>query len=570
MNIKEQLLSGDEALARGAYEAGLMTSAAYPGTPSTEITEYLAQFKEVKSEWSVNEKVAYEVALGSAVAGARSLYASKHVGINVAMDPLMTSVYMGVNGGFVVVTCDDPGLHSSQNEQDNRLVAPFAKMPLIEPSSPQEAKDFIKTAFDLSEQFDTPVLFRMTTRIAHTKENVTIGERKEVGKKPYTTNIEKNVMVPANAFKKHVILEKRLKDLQEYAEKTSMNTVEYNDKKFGFITSGVSYLYAKEKFPTASFLKLGMPYPFPEKLAREFAKNVDEVFVLEEQEPFIENMARLTGIACRGKHPSFLVGELRPEFIVDLVSGKEKQDTPTPVRKPVLCPGCPHRAVFTTLKKLKVNVNGDIGCYTLGAMPPLSALHTCVCMGASVTFLQGFKKAGETNSVAVIGDSTFVHSGITGLINQTYNKVPGVLIILDNGTTAMTGSQPHPATGKTLAGEDTPQLDLEKLCASCGADTVDIIDPFKIKDLEKLVKERMAEGKISVIIARSPCRLIEKRKKPMPKLDAKKCVKCYKCLEINCPALTKNEDGSIKHDTSLCVGCSLCSNVCAPKALHYE
>ena len=560
-------LSGDEALAQGAYEAGLKVACSYPGTPATEILEYLTQFKEVDAQWSVNEKVAFEVAYGASVAGARSMYSSKHVGINVAMDPLMTSAYIGVNGGFVIVTADDPGLHSSQNEQDNRLLAKAAKLPLLEPASPAEAKEFAMQAFEISEKYDTPVMIRLTTRIAHTKENVETGARQEIANKPYITNVQKNVMVPGNAYKRHIELEKRLIALKELSENSPMNREEMNDTKIGIIADSVAYLYAKEMFPEASFLKLGFVHPFPEKKVREFCKKVKEVYVIEEQEPFIEEHIKMLGLTVKAKHPSYRVGELRPELIPDIINGKEKVEEPAGTRKPVLCPGCMHRPVFSVLKKLKVIVTGDIGCYTLGALAPISSLHTCLCMGASVTFLEGFGKVIKKGVVGVIGDSTFVHSGITGLVDAVYNNAKGVLIILDNGTTAMTGSQPHPATGKTAKGAPSNKLVLEDLCRACGVDNVDVVGPFDIKNLETLLKKRLEEDALTVVIARYPCKIIDRSKTPAPEYIKEKCTKCGLCVAIDCPALTKTEDNYISINADLCTGCNLCVDVCKLNAL---
>jgi indolepyruvate ferredoxin oxidoreductase alpha subunit len=560
-------LSGDEALAQGAYEAGLRVACSYPGTPATEILEYLAKFSEIDSQWSVNEKVAFEVALAASVSGLRSLYSSKHVGINVAMDPLMTSAYIGVNAGFVVVSADDPGIHSSQNEQDNRLIAKIAKIPLIEPSAPSECLEFVKSAFEISEKFDTPVMIRLTTRIAHSKENVPVGERKEIPPKEFKIDISKYVMVPRNAYQRHIILEKKILKLKEYSEKTILNKIEINNKKIGFIASGVSYLYAKEMYPDASFLKLGFSFPFPDKKAKEFAKKVRQVFVIEELEPFLEEQLALAGIKFKTKHPSFRIGELRPEHIPQIVKGKEKVEEKYTARKPVMCPGCPHRPVFWVLKKLKAVVTGDIGCYTLGALPPLSALHSCLCMGSGITFFEGLRKGLGKNVVGVIGDSTFVHSGITGLINLAYNKTKGLVIILDNSTTAMTGNQPHPATGITIKGEQTKKLVLEQLCACCGADNVDVIDPHNVKELEALIRQRIEEDRLSVVIARFPCRLIYKTRTRAPVYDNQKCKKCYVCLSLNCPAITKTDEGFIFINKDFCTGCNLCLEACKFGAL---
>lgn len=561
-NARIVFLSGDASLAQGAYEAGVMVAASYPGTPATEILEYLAGFSEVASQWSVNEKVAYEVTLAAAIAGLRSLYASKHVGLNVAMDPLMTSAYTGVNAGLVVVSCDDPQIHSSQNEQDNRLIARMAKIPLLEPVSPCEAKEFVKVAFGISERFDTPVLLRLTTRIAHTKENVQLGERKSVAQKKFQLDPEKYVMVPRNAYRRHIALEKRLVRLKRYSQATPLNRMEIQNKKRGFITSGVAYLYAKENFPDASFLKIGMGFPFPEKLAQEFSRRVKEIVVLEELEPFLEEQLKMLGIKFKSKDPSFRIGELRPEYIPQILQGRVKKEAESTARRPLLCAGCPHRPVFWVLKKLKTIVTGDIGCYTLGAMPPLSSLHSCLCMGSGITFFEGFRKALGKNVVGVIGDSTFVHSGIAGLINLSYNRTSGLVIILDNGTTAMTGNQPHPASGLTIKGEPTKKLILENLCLACGADNLDVIDPHHLEELEALIKKRLAEEALSVVITRSPCRLISRQKNAVPLYQKEKCKQCHLCLEIDCPALHQLSDGFIQINPSLCVGCDLCVKIC--------
>ena len=564
---KVLFLSGDEALAQGAYEQGLRVACSYPGTPASEVLEYLAKLPEIDAQWSVNEKVAFEVALGASIAGLRSLYSSKHVGLNVAMDPLMTSAYTGVNAGFIVVFADDPGIHSSQNEQDSRIFAKAAKIPLLEPASPAEAKDFAAAAFGISERFDTPVMIRLTTRVAHTKENVKIGVRVDIPAKDFKVDVAKYVMVPGNAYRKHLELEKKLVALRIFAERSKLNTAEYGDKKLGFVTSGISYQYIKEMFPGASVLKLGMTYPFPEKKVREFAARVKRVVVIEELEPFLEEQVKAAGIRCEGKPVSYRVGELRPEYLPAIVKGVAKKEEPSTSRKPVMCPGCPHRAMFSVLKKVKAVVAGDIGCYTLGALPPLSSLHSCLCMGGGVTVFEGLHKAVK-NSVGVIGDSTFVHSGITGLINLAYNGTKGVLFILDNSTTAMTGSQPHPATGMTVRGVPTKKLILEDLCKACGADNVDVIDPFQLKAAEELVRRRMAEDKLSVIISRYPCKLIDRGRAAAPSYEKDKCKKCLLCLGINCPALTKSEDGFVVLHPELCAGCNLCVEACSFGALR--
>jgi len=567
--VQKAFLSGDEALAQGAYEAGLKVACAYPGTPSTEILEYLARFPQVDTQWSVNEKVAFEVAVAAAIGGVRSLYASKHVGLNVAMDPFMTAVYTGINAGFVAVVCDDPGMHSSQNEQDTRWVSIYGKAPLIEPASPREAHSFIKEAFDVSERFDTPVLLRMTTRIAHSKEDVIIGMRTDLPNKPFELNIPKYVMVPRNAYQRHIVVEQRLVQLARFAETTRLNRVEKGSAKLGFVTSGVSYQYVKERFPDASVLKLGFAYPFCDKKIATFARSVKELVVIEELDPIIEDHLRALGIRSKAKHSSFRIGELRPEHLPAVVAGKKKKEEQNTSRKPVLCRGCPHRFVFATLKKIKAAVAGDIGCYTLGATPPLLSLHSCVCMGASVTFQEGWRRAMPDNKkiVGVIGDSTFIHSGITGLINAVYNKAKGVVMILDNGTTAMTGGQNHPATGKTITDQPAPRLILEDLCKACGVGTVDVISPGNIRDLESLIRSRLEQDALSVIIVRAPCRLIDRERRPAPAYDRNKCRKCGLCLNIDCPSVVKQDDGFIEIDRNACMGCHLCVDVCAPKAL---
>ncbi|MFA5424210.1 MAG: thiamine pyrophosphate-dependent enzyme [Phycisphaerae bacterium] len=509
---QKAFLSGNEALAAGAWEAGLKVACAYPGTPSTEILESLATFKEVDAQWSVNEKVAYEVALGAAIGGVRSLFACKHVGLNVAMDPLMTSSYTGVSAGFVIVVCDDPGMHSSQNEQDTRWVSIYSKMPMLEPSSPAEAKEFVKEAFKISEKFDTPVIIRMTTRISHTKEDVVLSGREEPKPRPLEINAAKYVMVPGHAYKKHILIEKRLKKLQSLSEKIKFNKIERGSGGIGFITSGVTYNYLKEYFPDASYLKLGMSYPFCDGKIKEFAKGVKKLYVIEELDPFLETHLKTLGLKARAKDASYMIGEITPEMIPDVVAGKAKVEKISGKRMPRLCPGCPHWSSFGVLRKEGFFVAGDIGCYTLACLPPMSALHSCLCMGAGVTFNEGLRKAASSKRkiVGVVGDSTFVHSGITGLINAAYNKAKGVIFILDNSTTAMTGGQQHPATGLTIRNEPTKKLILEDLCRVCGADNVDVIDPTNRNEFEELVQKRVAEDKLSVIISRYPCKLIKK------------------------------------------------------------
>ncbi|MHC4836026.1 MAG: thiamine pyrophosphate-dependent enzyme [Planctomycetota bacterium] len=486
--LKKSFLSGNEALARGAWESGLEVACAYPGTPSTEILEALAGYKELDVQWSVNEKVAYEVAYGAAVGGVRSMFACKHVGLNVAMDPLMTSSYSGVTAGFVIVVCDDPDMHSSQNEQDTRWVGIYAKLPVLEPSSPAEAKAFMGEAFKISEKFDTPVIVRMTTRISHTKEDVKLDKRIKVKPIKLEKDMRKYVMVPGNARVRHVFIEKRIEKLQRFSERTKLNKIEMNDTKLGFITSSVNYNYLKEVYPDASYLKLGFLYPFCDEKIAEFAKSVKKLVVVEELDPFLEEQE-------------------------DVVKGNAKNVKKRPGRAPRLCAGCPHWITFSVLKKLGLFVAGDIGCYTLGSLPPTSALHTCVCMGAGVTFNEGLRRAHPDGKiVGVVGDSTFVHSGVTGLINAAYNQAKGIIFILDNSTTAMTGGQQHPGTGWTIRNEKTKRLDLVRICKACGADNVDVIKPTgNIKKLEALVKQRIEEDALSVIIAKEPCVLLKKK-----------------------------------------------------------
>ncbi|MDR1696514.1 MAG: indolepyruvate ferredoxin oxidoreductase subunit alpha [Endomicrobium sp.] len=561
------LLSGDEALARGAYEAGLKAAAAYPGTPSTEILEYLAKFPEVDAKWSVNEKTAYEVALGASVAGVRSMYSSKHVGLNVAMDPLMTSAYTGINGGFVVVVADDPQMASSQNEQDNRLIAKFAKLPMLEPASPKEAYEMARIAFEVSEKFDTPVIIRITTRVAHTKENVEIGERNEIADKPFTPNAPKYVMVPGYAYKKHIALEAKLLEMAKYSDETPLNSAEINDKSLGIIADGVSYLYAKEAFPDASFLKIGFTYPFCDEKIKNFAKEVKDLYVIEESEPFIEEHVRQLGIPVKAKDVSYRIGELNSTLVKEIIENKKKIEKPFTARKPVLCPGCSHRAVFYALKNLKLTVSGDIGCYTLGALKPLETLHTTVCMGASVTMFESMSKIlGRGKVVGIIGDSTFVHSGVEGLIDAAYNGAKGLVIILDNSNTAMTGSQPNPATGVNAKGKKTKRLILEDICKAAGADIVETINAFA-DNLQDKIKELTDKDALSVLIVKYPCRLIYKIKDPVPKFNSSKCVTCGACLQIDCPAIYKNKEGKITLDEHLCTGCNLCVKTCKFGAL---
>lgn len=513
--IKKVML-GNEAIARGAYEAGCHVAAGYPGTPSTEILETIAaKYPEIKAQWSPNEKVALEVAAGASIAGARTLATMKHVGLNVAADPLFTFSYTGVNGGFVIINADDPGAWSSQNEQDNRHIARAAKVPMIEPSSPEEAREFTKIAFDISEQFDRPVIVRITTRIAHSQGIVSEEERKEIPVREFVRNPQKYVMIPAHARPRHKFIEEQLLKLKEYSEKSGLNKIEWAGRKRGIITNGVAYQYVRETCPDDSVLKIGMVWPLPDALIRQFAEGVDELFVVEELDPFIEDYVKALGIKATGKEIISILGELTPELVNSALNGKMIEKTlpeytaPVPGRPPSLCKGCPHAWVFQILKKLDLNVNGDIGCYTLGVLPPYSAMHSQGCMGASIGMHLGFEKAHgpemAAKSVAVIGDSTFVHSGITALIDLVYNKGTGTVIILDNRVTAMTGHQEHPGTGKTLMGETTHELDLEMMVRACGVKRVIVVDPKNIEELEKTIVEEVAAREPSVIITRRRC-----------------------------------------------------------------
>ncbi len=556
-------MSGNEAVALGARAAGVCFASAYPGTPSTEILETLAAFPELEAQWAVNEKVAYEAAFGAGIAGRRALVACKHVGLNVAMDPLMTTAYSGVNAGFVVVVADDPGMHSSQNEQDTRRVAPYAKVPLIEPSSPSEAYAFIGEAFEISERFDVPVLFRVTTRISHTKESFDACLKRHVPQKPLQKDPKKYVMIPGHARPRHVDLERRLLALADFSEHTHLNRMEMNDRKTGFIVSGVAALYAKEAFPNASFLTLGMPYPFPIKMMKAFAKKVEKLYVIEELEPFIEEKLRQEGVAVTGKKPSWRCGELSPQAVKNIVRLKEREGGKPKARRPLMCPGCPHRPAFLALKKAGVYVTGDIGCYTLGALEPLAALHTQLCMGASIPFFEGVSKMQDgQKTVAVIGDSTFFHTGINGLISAAYNGAKGVVVIMDNGITAMTGQQQNPGTGVTLQGRETRKLSIEKLCAAAGADQVDVLNPYDMDGFQQLLKTRLSQDKLSVIIARAPCKMVDRSRGAVLEIDGQRCRKCRQCLVLDCPAIMEGADGAIRINEALCTGCGLCRQVC--------
>lgn len=561
---------GNEAIARGAYEAGVKVSAAYPGTPSTEISENIVQYDEIYAEWSPNEKVATEVAIGASISGVRAMASMKHVGVNVASDPLYTISYGGVGGGLVLVAADDPGIYSSQNEQDTRCVARAANVPVLEPSDSQEAKDFVKVAYDLSEKYDTPVIVRTTTRLAHSQGTVTLEERAQVPDQPYERNPGKFVMMPANAIRRHVFVEERMKAMAEDGCEFPINRAEYRDTSIGFITSGIPYQYVREACPDASVLKLGMVHPLPRKLIEEFASKVDQLYIFEELEPVIEEQVKSWGIQAVGKEIFTLQGEysanlLRERVLKQDVTLSESADVPA--RPPILCPGCPHRSVFSVLKRLGIHAAGDIGCYTLGAVPPLNVIDTTICMGASISTLHGMEKAkGKDyikNWVAVIGDSTFLHTGINSLMNMVYNQGTGTVMILDNSTTGMTGHQDHAATGKTLKGEVVPAINMYELCRSLGIEHVTEVNAFDTEELERVVREEVARDAISVIITKSPCVLLKGNVFPYkcrPVEDA--CKKCGMCLKPGCPALTKKPDGTIAIDETMCNGCGLCEQLC--------
>ena len=570
------IMLGNEAIARGAYEAGVKVSSAYPGTPSTEISEYLVQYKDdVYEEWAPNEKVATEVAVGASLAGVRSMACMKHVGLNVAADPLYSVSYMGVNGGLVLVVADDPGLYSSQNEQDTRMVARAAQLPVIEPSDSAEAKEFIKIAFDLSEQFDRPFVYRTTTRLAHSQGLVELSERKEIEDKPYEKNIRKNVMMPGNAKLRHVEIEKRNQELAEAANTLPINRVEMNDTKIGVITSGIPYQYVKEALPEASVLKLGLVNPLPRKLIEDFASKVDTLYVIEELDPVIETQVKSWGIKAIGKEIFTVQGEYSANMIRQAILKEEldiSKPAEAPGRPPILCPGCPHRGVYYVLNKLKIHAAGDIGCYTLGAVAPLSVVDTTICMGASISSLHGMEKAkGKEyikNWVAVIGDSTFLHTGVNSLMNMMYNKATGTVIILDNSTTGMTGHQDHAATGKTLQGDPTYAIDIPALCRAIGVKNVVEVNARDIQAVEKVVKEEIAKDEVSVIITKTPCVLLDKSKKPSYQTHTDKCKKCGMCMKPGCPAMTKNADGTISIDDTMCTGCGLCASLCKFDAIE--
>ncbi len=584
---EKKVMLGNEAIARGAYEAGVKVSSAYPGTPSTEISENIVKYPEIYCEWAPNEKVAMEVAIGASISGVRAMASMKHVGFNVAADPMYTVSYIGANGGLVAVVADDPGMYSSQNEQDTRQICRAAQVPVLEPSDSQEAKDYMKLAFELSEKYDTPMVLRTTTRLAHSQGVVALEDRVVPEDKVYERNIAKNVMMPGNAIKRHIHVEERLKRMaldadtltvasEGFSKDIPLNRVEMNDTKIGFITSGIPYTYVKEACPNASVLKLGMVHPLPKKLIEDFAAKVDTLYIFEELEPVIEEQVRAWGIPCIGKEVFTVQGEYSANMIRKVVLKEQLEiNTPAqvPARPPLLCPGCPHRSVYTVLNKLKIHAAGDIGCYTLGAVAPLSVVDTTICMGASISSLHGMEKAkGKDyikNWVAVIGDSTFMHTGVNSLMNMVYNQGTGTVIILDNSTTGMTGHQDHAATGKTLQGEIVPAINIYGLCKSLGIEHVTEVNAFDIKELEKVIKEEVARDAVSVIITKSPCALLKEVHFPNVCVPVpEKCRKCGMCLKPGCPALTKNEDGTISIDATMCNGCGLCKNLCPFDAIE--
>lgn len=573
----KKLLLGNEAVARGLYEAGVRVVSSYPGTPSTEITEAAAKYDEMDCEWAPNEKVAAEVAIGASFAGARSFCAMKHVGLNVAADPFFTDSYIGVNGGFVLAVADDPGMHSSQNEQDSRNYANAAKVPMLEPSSSQECKEYAKLAYEISEQFDTPVMLRLTTRIAHSRSIVELCDRANDDIKEYTKNPAKNVMLPANARPRHVFVEERLVKLQEYAESSGINKIEMFDDSIGIIAAGNCYQYAKEALgENASYLKLGMLNPLPVELIKRFSQQVSKLYVIEELDDVIESHCLKNGIKVIGKEIFPRCGEFSQRVVKEIITGEKAEsislDMPIPVRPPVMCSGCPHRGLFYALKKCNVYVSGDIGCYTLGAAAPISMMDTSVCMGASVSALHGFNKVrgaeSEKKSVAVIGDSTFIHSGITSLVDIAYNKTNSVVIILDNSITGMTGHQQNPTTGYTIKGDPTSSVSLEKLCAAIGINRVRVVDPYSLDETIAIVKEELDIAEPSVIISRRPCALLKYIKhKPALTVDTDKCIGCKKCLSIGCPSISVREKKAVI-DATQCVGCGVCAGLCPKKAIN--
>ena len=575
----KKLMLGNAAVARGAYEAGVTVVSSYPGTPSTEITENIVKYDNIYVEWAPNEKVAGEVALGASIAGARAMSCMKHVGLNVMADPVFTASYTGVNGGLVLCVADDQGMHSSQNEQDSRHYAKASKILMLEPSDSAECKSFTKAAYDLSEKFDTPVFLRLSTRVSHSQSLVEEEERSDVPLKDFANDPAKYVMMPGNAIKRHVVVEDRIKALREFAETSDLNPVFDNGSKIGVIAGGIAYMYAREALgDKVNYLKIGITYPLPVQKIKDFAKNLDKVFVIEELDPIFEEHCKAIGVDVIGKEAFSLLGEYTPSMIKKAVLNEDPAefnsiDEQIPVRPPVMCAGCPHRGTFYVLKKLGLIVSGDIGCYTLGAAAPLNAINTTICMGASVSAAHGMAKArgAEFNKklVSVIGDSTFMHSGITGLVDIVYNKGNNTVIILDNSITGMTGHQDNPTTGYTIRGEETNQVNLITLCKSVGINHVTVCDPFDVKAFEAVVKEEVNREEPSVIIAQRPCALLKKVKYIGHCKVTDKCRKCKMCMKLGCPAISLH-DGNITIDTTQCNGCGLCINVCPFEAIEKE
>lgn len=572
--MKKIIMLGNEAFARGAYEAGVKVVSSYPGTPSTEVTETLAKYDEIHVEWAPNEKVGVEVAIGASVGGVRALSCMKHVGLNVAADPFFTAAYTGVTGGTVIFVADDNGCHSSQNEQDSRYYGKSAGVPVLEPADPQECKDYIKMAYDISEKYDTIVLLRSNTRLSHSRGLVSLEERKEKPAIPYVKDIQKHVAMPAMAKKLHVAQEKRMNQIGEDCNSMEFNRIEMADTGIGIVTSGICYQYVKEALPEASVLKMGMINPLPKALIKDFASKVDKLYVIEEGDPFFEEQIKAMGVEIAGGKDMFTI---QGEYSVNMIRkafgkpiNKITDITDAPGRPPLLCAGCPHRGLFYVLSKLKKTVMGDIGCYTLAALPPTSAMDSCLCMGGSITMAHGFEKAVGVSKdvVAVLGDSTFFHSGITGLINMRYNGSKGTVIILDNRITGMTGHQDNPSTGKNAKGEEAPAIDIAALCKAIGVKNVVEVDPFDIKNLENIVKEETAREDLSVIITKRPCALIVKQP-DIPYVVTQECKNCKQCMKMGCPAI-EEKDGKPYIVPERCVGCGLCEEVCPFNAIKAE